>query len=168
MAKAWVIRAGRRGERDQWALRSGFSGGGWREVPDLTACTSREDIAEVVEATWPGASSGRHTNFTGQLWTLRSRISAGDLLVMPLKTTKRIAFGRVAGGYRYRAGEPEPDRRHVVAVDWQRTDLPRAAIKQDLRFTLGGALSIFAPSKNNAVARLEHLLVYGTDPHNSL
>lgn len=43
-------------------------------------------------------------------------------------------------------------------------DLPRTAIKQDLLFTLGSAMSIFTPSKNNAVARLEHLLAHGTDP----
>ncbi|WP_199240249.1 MULTISPECIES: restriction endonuclease [Kribbella] len=83
---------------------------------------------------------------------------------MPLKTTKQIALGRVTGGYQYRADEPDRDQRHVVQVDWQRTDLPRAAVKQDLLFTLGSAMSIFAPSKNRAVDRLEHLLAHGTDP----
>lgn len=85
-------------------------------------------------------------------------------MVLPLKTTKKIALGRVSGGYHYRADEPEPDKRHVVDVEWIRTDLPRTAIKQDLLFTLGSAMSIFTPSKNNALARLEHLLVHGTDP----
>jgi len=32
MTNAWVIRAGRVGERDTWALQHGFSGGGWYEV----------------------------------------------------------------------------------------------------------------------------------------
>jgi restriction system protein len=31
-------------------------------------------------------------------------------------------------------------------------------------FTLGSTMSVFAPSKNHAVARLEHLLDHGTDP----
>lgn len=167
MASAWVIRAGRYGERDEWALTNGFSGGGWHEVPDLAACTKREDVAKTVEVTWPGASEGKRNNFTGQLWALRSRIQPGDLLAMPVKTTKQIALGRVTAGYEYRADEPDPNRRHVVQVDWQRTDLPRAAVKQDLLFTLGSAMSIFAPSKNNAVARLEHLLKPGTDPGNA-
>jgi len=38
VAGAWVIRSGRYGERDQWALDNGVSGGGWKEVPDLTGC----------------------------------------------------------------------------------------------------------------------------------
>lgn len=167
MAKAWVIRPGRYGERAQWALVNGFSGGGWREVPDLTAYSSREDVAKVVEATWPGASEAKHNNYTGQLWALRSRIQPGDLLVMPLKTTKQIALGRVTSGYQYRANDPEADRRHVVSVDWKRVDLPRAAVKQDLLFTLGSSLSIFAPSKNNAGVRLEKLLLHGIDTGNA-
>jgi restriction system protein len=83
---------------------------------------------------------------------------------MPMKTTKRIALGRVTSGYSYLDATEDPNKRHVVTVDWQRTDLPRTAVKQDLLFTLGSAMSIFAPSKNNAVARLEHLLAHGSDP----
>lgn len=161
---AWVIRAGRLGERDQWALENGFSGGGWKEVSDLTGCTTREAIGEVVRTSFPGASDGKINNFTGQLWALRSRINAGDILVMPLKTTKQIAIGRVTSGYEFHPDESDPNRRHVVRVDWKRTDVPRTAIKQDLLFTLGSAMSIFAPSKNSAVARLGHVLEHGQDP----
>src|ERR1035437_9629768 len=62
----------------------------------------------------------------------------------------------------------DPTKRHVVTVDWKRTDLPRTSVKQDLLFTLGSAMSIFAPSKNNAVERLESLLKHGTDPGQTL
>lgn len=167
MANAWVIRGGRNGEREAWALEHGLSGGGWNGVPDLTDCTTREQIATVVAATFPTAAQGRVHNYIGQLWALRSRIQPGDLLVMPMKTTKQIALGRVNSGYMYRAADPELDKRHVVAVDWQRVDLPRTAIKQDLLFTLGSAMSIFAPSKSNAIARLEMLLARGLDPGNA-
>lgn len=113
---------------------------------------------------FPGASPARINNSTGQLWALRGRIQPGDLLVMPLKTTRQIALGRVVAGYRYRTDESDINQRHVVEVDWRRVDLPRTAVKQDLLFTLGSSLSIFAPSKNGAVRRLEHLLEHGTDP----
>jgi hypothetical protein len=82
---------------------------------------------------------------------------------MPLKTTSKIALGRVTGGYRYTA-EQDPNKRHVVDVKWIRTDLSRTAVKQDLLFTLGSIMSIFAPSKNDAVTRLERLLADGADP----
>jgi restriction system protein len=161
---AWVIRSGRHGERDAWALQSGFSGGGWVGLPDLTRCATREEVAHVVAETFKGAADGKIANFAGQLWALRGRIAVGDLMVMPMKTTKQIAMGRVTGPYEYRTDEEDPAKRHVVRVDWQRVDLPRSAVKQDLLFTLGSAMSIFSPSKNNAVARLESLLSSGVDP----
>lgn len=134
------------------------------EVPNLGPCKSREDVGTVISETYPDLSDAALANYTGQMWALRSRIVTGDLLAMPMKTTKQIALGRVTGGYKYLAEEDDPSQRHVVAVDWQITDLPRSAVKQDLLFSLGSALSIFAPSKNHAVARLEQLLVDRIDP----
>jgi restriction system protein len=164
MTTAWVIRSGKYGERDNWAIRNSYSGGGWHEVPDLSNSTTREHVAQVVTDTYSGSSDALIANYTGQLWALRGRIQPGDLLVMPMKTTKQIAIGRVSGGYEYLATEEDPDCRHVVRVIWERNDLPRTAVKQDLLFTLGSSLSVFAPSKNHAVARLEHLLAHGADP----
>jgi restriction system protein len=163
MTNAWVIRSGKFGERDSWALANGYSGGGWHELPDLTPYTTRDEVAQVV-ATTIGGSPGKQQTQTAQVWAMRSRIGSGDLLVMPLKTTKQIAFGRVKSGYIYRSDEPDAEKRHVVEVEWLRTDVPRTAVKQDLLFTLGSALSIFAPSKNHAVARLEAILETGVDP----
>jgi restriction system protein len=80
------------------------------------------------------------------------------------ETTKQIAIGQVTEGYEYLATEEDPNCRHVVRVHWQRRDLPRTAVKQDLLFTLGSVMSDFALSKNNAATRLEHLLDHGTDP----
>ncbi len=161
--QAWVIRSGRHGERDAWAMDNGWSGGGWTEIPDLTNVRTRADIEEIVAATFGTESPGLVTTYTGQLYALRHRMEVGDIVVMPRKTAKDLAFGRITSTYQYLAEEADPSRRHVVGVDWQET-LPRTAVKQDLLYTLGGATSIFSPSRNKAVARLEHLMVHGTDP----
>lgn len=161
MVAAWVVRAGRYGERDAWALSAGCTGGGWQEMPNLAPLGSRAAIGEVVASTYPEPA---WSNYTGQLWALRGRIEPGDLMVMPLKSTQQIALGRVTGPYEYRDFEEDLNKRHVLPVEWIRTDLPRTAVKQDLLFTLGSAMSIFAPSKHHAVQRLEQLLKNGTDP----
>jgi hypothetical protein len=93
VTSAWVIRAGRAGERDAWALQHGVSGGGWKEVSDLTGCTTKEQIAAAVHDAFPNAKPGMLNNFIGQLVALRIRIAPGALLVMPMKTTRQIAFG---------------------------------------------------------------------------
>lgn len=167
MTKAWVIRSGRYGERDAWAIETGHSGGGWREVADLTRAVIHEQVAQAVASAFPDASPSTLATQTGQVWAMRGRIEVGDLMVMPMKTTGRIAIGHVTGGYQYLVAEPEPDRRHVLDVEWERQDIPRSAVKQDLLYTLGSALSIFAPSKNDAVNRLVALLETGTDPGQS-
>ena len=57
MAKAWVIRAGKYGERDQWALENGLSGGGWREFGDLTPYATKEEVAAAVAAAFQSVSA---------------------------------------------------------------------------------------------------------------
>ena len=59
MKSAWVIRSGRYGERDDWAIANGFSGGGWKEVPDLTPFTTREDVEQVIADTFGTDSPAR-------------------------------------------------------------------------------------------------------------
>lgn len=164
MTSACVIRSGRHGERDAWALANGCSGGGWHEVPDLTPYTTREQVTAAVASAFGGAGGGRIANYAGQMWALRGRIRSGDLIVLPLKTTRQVALGRANSAYHHLADEADPDCRHVIGVDWIRTDVPRTMIKQDLLYTLGSAISIFAPTKNGAVARLEAILATGSDP----
>lgn len=161
--QAWVIRSGRYGERDAWAMENGWSGGGWGEIPDLTEATSRLDIEEIVTRVLGTESPAHVAGSTGQMYALRYRMEVGDIVVMPRKTAKDLAFGRITSTYRYLSDEPDPNCRHVVGVDWQEAR-PRTAVKQDLLYTLGGATSIFSPSRNKAVARLEHLMAHGVDP----
>lgn len=80
MSKAWVVRSGKYGERDAGALQSGCSGGGWEEIPDMTACTNREDIVQIAVDTYKGASDAKIAAAVGQLWRLRGRIKAGRSL----------------------------------------------------------------------------------------
>lgn len=164
---AWIIRAGKYGEREQWALQEGLSGGGWFEVADLTETQTKEQVRTAVEAAFPTASPGRVANFTGQLWAIRHTITPGDLIVMPLKTTKKIALGICTRGYEYRPNGTDPNICHTLSVDWKRTDVPRAALKDDLLNTINGAMTVFQASKNNAEQRLRRLLDTGLDPGNN-
>lgn len=164
MTTAWVVRAGKLGEREAWALDNGYAGTGWYEFPDLTPYASKDALAGLVVTSIPQVKEGAVANYSGQLWALRSRIQVGDLMVLPTKTTKQLAIGRVTGRYEYRKDEPDAHLRHVIPVRWERTDIPRSAVKQDLLFILGSALTVFAPSRNHAVERLQSLLTSGTDP----
>ena len=163
MSTAWVVRTGKYGERDLWALEGNVTGGGWLDVPDLTSTDTWDAVLSTLRGALGQQNPRTLGNYAGQLWALRSRISPGDLMVLPLKTSTQIALGRVTGGYEYLA-DPDPSRRHIVRVDWQRVDVPRTAIKQDLLYTLGAFLTVFQPTRNDAVWRLEQVLSTGSDP----
>jgi len=158
----WVIRAGRNGEREAWCLEHGFAGGGWSEVPSLVGARSREDVRQVLARTLPEDSVAKRNNNTGQLWGLKT-IGAGDIVIMPMKTTKTLAIGRAVSGYEY-LDNPDPSLRHVVRVDWVRDDVPRSAVKDDLLYTLGAIMTIFKASRNEAEKRFAHVLEHGLDP----
>lgn len=53
VSTAWLIRAGRRGEREELALQIGVSGGGWSGLPDLTAVSSRHQLEAMLRELSP-------------------------------------------------------------------------------------------------------------------
>jgi restriction system protein len=162
---AWLARAGKDGEREEWALQGGVVGGGFNEVGDLTAVDSRSRAVEIVEQEYKGESQGLIRNYAGQLWAFRGKIQIGDLVVLPLKGKKqsRIAIGRVTGDYEFDPAAPE-DRRHFRRVEWLRTDVPRKAAGQDLRYTLGAFMTFCELWRNDAAWRLAELARTGRDP----
>ena len=165
--KAWLTRAGRAGERDDWALANGVTPGGFGEVPDISKCESLNDVRDVVAAAMPNEKAQAHTNYAAQLWALKGRMQEGDLVVLPRKGTSQLAIGRVTGPYRYLSDEVEPSRRHVRPVAWIRVDVPRSVVKQDLLYSLGAFMTYCEVSRNEAAQRIGVLASGGSDPGTS-
>lgn len=164
MAKFWTVRTGRSGERTEWGFATGVVGGGWHEMPDLTGVTDKEQLRSIVADVY-GGSKNVVANLTGQLWTLRTRIQDGDFIVLPIRATSQIAIGQVVGGgYKYLAKEEDPTKRHVIQVKWLKTDVSKSVLKQDMRYQLGSALTIFEVGNNDAAYRLEQVMAGKQDP----
>ena len=160
---AWLIRAGRRGEREDFNIENGIASMGWDDLPDLAEVSKREDMVDMIRRRMPDASERRIAAHASQLWTLRARVSSGDLVVLPRKRTSQIALGIVTREYRYR-DEADPKFRHAVSVDWKRTDIPRTAVRQDLLYSLGSARTVCSIQRNDGAWRLHQLLLTGRDP----
>ena len=162
---AWIVRAGLHGERESWALENSVAGGGWHEVESLEARETRESIAERVSNSFPVDSRpGKLSNYTGQLLAMRTLIRPDDIVVMPMKTRKRIAVGVCTSGYKYRDQETDPTRRHSVGVEWKNIDVSRGSLKDDLLNTVNGAMTVFRATKNSAESRLRAVMETGVDP----
>lgn len=161
---AWLIRAGKHGEDEEFNLDNGLAGLGWNEIPDLREVESLGDLRQLIRVskTYANKSIAIQAN---QLWRFKTDVQVGDLVVLPLKTTRQVALGTVTKGYWYRNAEDSYNR-HVVSVDWKRTDLPRSDIGQDLLYSLGSLLTICSITRNDGARRLHQLMLSGRDPGN--
>jgi restriction system protein len=164
VTNAWVVRGGNRGQSEGFNLERGRATIGWPEIGDLTGCSSREAVRQLVDDAYPGDQPGRLAVSAGQLWAFRQAVRPGDLVLMPLKTEPGyLAFGRCLGEYAHDPTAPA-DRRHYLPVDWQPEHVSRAVLKDDLLAMVNGAMTIFSPSRNQAAARLEMVAIGQPDP----
>ena len=161
--RAWLIRAGSSGEDEDLNIENGLAVVGFGQVPDLTDVSTWDQMREIVRHSCPGDSESKIGNVAGQLWALRSRVRAGDLVVLPLKTTPQVALGIVTAGYKYR-NVSGVGRRHMVSVHWKRVNVPRSAVQQDLLHSLGAFMTVCEITRNDGAWRLQQILETANDP----
>lgn len=151
----WMVRAGRHGEREEFALENNIVVVGWGNLPNFSAFESRGDLHAHMRQIFPDRSERGLGSWTGQIWAFANDIQVGDIVVLPRRGM--FAFGRVTGLYHHVADAPE-DARHRLPVEWLKRDFPRGGIDADLRYSLGGAKTVFRVERNNAEARIGAML----------
>ena len=165
-ATAWVIRGGKQGEhqeREAFNFEQGLAVVGWSQLPDLRGVSSLQDMEDMIRGALLGNSNRSVSNHARRLWKLRTDVSVGDLVAQPRRGTSLIALGTVTREYLYR-DDPDRSRRHAVSVDWKRTDVPKTAVREDLRPSLGAQQTIYSITANDGAWRLHQLMLTGRDP----
>lgn len=160
----WTVKAGRHGEREERCLEHGVVGGGWEQIPDLSSVDSPGALNTLCEQFAPGWSTSTRSNYVGQLWSLRERMHADELVVLPLKTTGTIAVGRITGPYECRTDLGE-ELRHVRPVTWLKTDVPRDNFDQDLLYSFGAFLTVGRVRRDRADERVMAAVSSAPLPH---
>jgi restriction system protein len=153
----WVVRAGKHGEAEAYAVENNCVVVGWDDLEDFSAISDRDALQQLVTTTYPDETIGTVRVWTGELWAFRERVQTGDWIAIPLKSRSALAVGRVTGPYRYVATAPA-GAYHQRPVQWVRTDLPRSDVDQDLLYSLGSTLTVFRVQRNNAEERLAALV----------
>lgn len=162
LSKVFLVRGGRDGEDEEYALQNNVAVIGFHDVPSLEGLPDYDAVLELVRATFPDDKPRRVGNFAGQLWCFGIAIQNGDLVVLPRKRTSQIAIGRVVGPYQYLDVGGTP--RHTRSVEWIETDLPRTVFRQDLLYSFGAFMTVCNISRNNAEQRVQAVLESGKDP----
>lgn len=159
----WLVREGADGENELFALENNVAAIGWDELPDLSNISSREQLRELHEKTYPEESKNATSNYVGQVWAFYHSISKGDLVALPLKSIASIALGRITGDYKHHPEHPV-NAKHTRSVEWLRKDVPRGDFAQDLLYSLGAFMTVCRISRNNAKERVEQIIKGSKDP----
>ena len=159
----WLVRAGKNGERENFALENGLAVIGWNELPDLAHINTREKLSDQMQQSYPDEGKMTIANYVGQVWAFRGRIEKGDLIVLPLKTRSMIAIGECTGAYKYEPGNPA-GARHTRSVEWVHEDIPREAFGKDLLYAFGASMTVCQIKRNNAEDRIRAVLDGKEDP----
>ncbi|MFP3466032.1 restriction endonuclease [Leifsonia sp. SIMBA_070] len=154
--RAWLVRGSKNYAFDQWMLDSGYTAVDFHEVGDLGVARDLPAMRALLAPLMPEKSENAVGNYAAQLNAFANRIEIGDIVVLPLKSLGRLAFGVITGDYRYLPGTGVLN--HVRSVDWKRPDVARTAINQDLLYSLGAFSTVVQISRNDAAHRLGRIL----------
>ena len=160
--KVWMVRAGKVGQDEEFAIENNLAIVEWEEMPDLNKANTKETMRNLCKETYPDDGEGTISNYAGQLYAFSQRIEKGDLVVLPFKTQPTIAIGQVMESYQYLKCKGE--MRHTLPVKWVRTDLPRTDVGQDLRYSLGAFMTVCQIQRNNAEERFKAMMSGKKDP----
>jgi restriction system protein len=151
----WVVRAGKYGDQEDTALNKHLVCHGWNEIPDYSACRTKDELRQLYMKTYPRQTTKQVAAGAGQVWRFAREIKVGDLVALPLKTASAFAFGRIIGEYRYK--EVAPNVMHIRNVEWLKT-VPRSSFPKDILYSMNSALTVFKVWANNAEIRIKEIL----------
>ena len=138
----WGIHAGKTGDAASLFLSQNCVALGWHSMGDLGKIASNRDAfkAAVAQA-YPNKKPGAIPNNAGQLFRFVHEMKAGDLVVFPNKSDRKIYIGEVTGNYEYRP-KPEPGYPNIRKVKWLKT-VERTVFTQGALYEIGSAMSLF-------------------------
>ncbi len=152
----WMVRAGRYGERENFALENNVALIGWEDLPDLSNIKTRRELSKILENSFPDEKSKTLKNWESQIWPFVQEMKEGDLVALPLKSRSFIALGKIVGDYCYKAENPA-GARHIRPVEWI-NEYPRTDFDQDVLYSLGAFLTVCRIKRNDAENRVRALI----------
>ena len=154
--RAWLVRGSKDVRFDRWMLENGYTGIGFMEINDLSSARDLQAMKKLVADEMPDSKAATVTHYAVQLNAFANKMSVGDIVVLPMTKDGLLALGTVTGDYQ-RLNDPD-GLRHVRAVTWNRPDVNRGSVNQDLLYSLGAFSTVCEVKRNDAAYRLGCLL----------
>lgn len=139
--KIWVVRAGQGAQLIDRFLEDGQVAIGWNELGPIAVGTSRQEIADRVQKTWPKWKKGKTSIVAGQIYRFLNEIQVGDH-VMTYDPGRRVyPLGTITSDPSY--DETVEELARVRAVTWE-AEINRDDTSQPTRNSLGAISTLFS------------------------
>ena len=132
MSSVWIIRAGRDGDHQQFALDNDCVVIGFNWMGGKIDYSSLEDCKADCREKTKEKNNYRLAQKAGQPFHFANTIQQQDMVILPLKNSgRRSAIGEINGNYKYH-DEAEEGRKHRRPVKWLNKSVPNTAIPHSL------------------------------------
>lgn len=140
----WVVHIANHEASALRAQEEGFICIGWTKIGNLQPFDTRDKMKLAYRKAHPEASDGSIRASYGQVFRFAHEMEVGDPVVYPIKGSRDILIGEIAGPYRW----AENDRKlvdnnycNVRKVKWLKR-VPRIVFSQDALHSFGGFSSV--------------------------
>lgn len=154
----WVIRAGRMGENEEFALENGVYSIGFGLEQSVADFSDRDSLRDFIQKTQSPDSVNRAAAYASQLWRFAYELKTGEMIVLPRRQPRVIAVGKIVGDYFYDPDKSQSPLPHTRKVEWIVQDVPRANFDSDLLRSINSNRTIFRVSRNNAEERINGVM----------
>ena len=146
----WVVRGGNR----QRGYEETFMSDGRIAVDrDFDRAVSENVAGSGSPESLPGYAE--NSKAVTALWKFAHEIHNGDMVVLPRKSPKVVAVGRVSGKYEFRTS-PEP--RHTRRVKWIHREIPWSDWDAEFPYFFAPGFTVFESHAEDAESRIEKLI----------
>jgi restriction system protein len=140
----WVVHISNHAEIARRAQQKGFICIGWTKLGDVSPYSTRPAMKAAMRKTWPNWSDATVYASYGQVFRFAHEMKLGDPVVYPVKGSREIMIGEVAGPYRWAKDDRElmeNDYCNIREVKWLKT-VPRIAFSPDALHSFGSFSSV--------------------------
>ena len=143
-SRLWVVHISNDEQSARRAQDDGFICIGWTKIGNLAPHDTRDKMKAAYRKGFPDATDAAIRSSYGQVFRFAHEMEVGDPVVYPIKGSRDILIGEIAGPYRWADDDAQlvaADYCNVRKVKWIKR-VPRIAFSQDALHSFGSYSSV--------------------------
>jgi len=136
----WTVRAGEHGRLFGEFHSKNVVAIGWNDLGDVSKVSSRDQIRQLIEKTWPGYKQGWYAMSVSQVWRFCFEMKPGEWVITYDPERRKYLVGLIKGEYKYRTDIFEYHQ--IREVEWKK-EVSRDHLSTSTRYALGSISALF-------------------------